>query len=33
MRFTVKGTGSRELEAFLKGLRETAEVVTHPENL
>jgi peptidyl-prolyl cis-trans isomerase D len=28
-----QSTGSRELEAFLQGLRETAEVVTHPENL
>lgn len=28
-----QSTGSRELEAFLKGLRETAKVETHPENL
>jgi peptidyl-prolyl cis-trans isomerase D len=28
-----KMTGSRELGAMLQGLRETAEVVTHPENL
>ena len=28
-----QSTGSRELEAFIKGLRETAKVETHLENL
>jgi peptidyl-prolyl cis-trans isomerase D len=28
-----QSTGSRELEAFIKGLRETAKIETHPENL
>jgi peptidyl-prolyl cis-trans isomerase D len=28
-----QSTGSRELEAFMKSLRETAKVETHPENL
>ncbi len=28
-----QSTGSREMEAFLKGLRENAKVETHPENL
>lgn len=28
-----QSTGTRELDAFFKGLRETAKVETHPENL
>ncbi|MDD5394087.1 MAG: SurA N-terminal domain-containing protein [Thiothrix sp.] len=28
-----QSTGSRELDAMLQGLRETADIVTHPENL